>query len=191
MLMTLVQTTPPALEPISLAEAKLHLRLDTTAEDLLVAAQIMAARQHLEASLQVALLQQSHALFLDAWPKDGAAIALPLTPVTQIVAIRTYAPDGTPLTHSLAHFELARGTPPRVARTVGYDASTPLRRLNGIEIEFTSGFGASPADVPQPLRQALLHLVAHLFENRGTQSEDMPLSRVESLIAPWRRPRVL
>jgi len=36
----------------------------------------------------------------------------------------------------------------------------------GVAIEFTAGFGHTAADVPAPIRQALLLLIAHWFENR-------------------------
>ncbi len=65
--------------------------------------------------------------------------------------------------------------------------------VSGIEIEVRVGFGAEAADVPPPLRQAVLLLVAHWFENRGDTTGErisaMP-GDVTALTAPWRRARL-
>ena len=50
----------------------------------------------------------------------------------------------------------------------------------------TAGFGATAAAVPEDLRTALLHLVAQLYENRGTGVEpELPLT-VAAAIARYR-----
>jgi uncharacterized phiE125 gp8 family phage protein len=189
--MTLIQTTPPALEPVSLAEAKAHLRLDTTADDLLVAGLITAARQHIEKSMQIALISQSLSLFLDAWPALQNPIALPKAPILQLLAVRTFARDDTPTSLRLSEFEVDRGPPPRIAMRSSATPSSALRRLNAIEIAFTAGFGTSPNDVPQPIRHALLHLMAHLYEHRGLPSADAAAPVTEALLTPWRRSRLI
>ena len=74
--MALVPVGGPAVEPVSLAEAKAHLRVTSTSEDLLIASLITAARVHLEVMLSCAFITQSWSWFLDDWPKryrlDGA-----------------------------------------------------------------------------------------------------------------------
>jgi uncharacterized phiE125 gp8 family phage protein len=189
--MTLIQTTPPTLEFVSLAEAKAHLRLDTTADDLLVAALITAARQHIEKFLQIALISQSWSLFLDAWPDASAPITLPIGPVIQLTAVRTFAPDDTPTFHTISGFELDRGPPPRIALRNRSVLTSTRRRLNSIEIAFTAGFGASPSDVPQSIRQAVLHLTTQLYEHRGFSADEAQMSAIEPLLAPWRTQRLI
>ncbi len=189
--MTLIQTTPPAIEPVSLAEAKAHLRLDTTAEDLLVATVITAARQHIEKALQISLISQSLSFFIDGWANSAAPVVLPVAPLIQFVSVRTFAPDDTPTSLSTAGFDVDRGPPPRIAMRSSMALPTALRRLNAIEIAFTAGFGPSASDVPQPIRQALLHLVAHLYENRGLSPDETAMPAVDILLAPWRRPRLV
>ena len=78
--MSLVLTTPPAVEPVSLAQAKLRLRLDGDAEDALVASLITAARMTVERKAGLALVEQGWTLTFDAWPR-GREIAIPLAPV--------------------------------------------------------------------------------------------------------------
>ena len=62
----------PAGEPVSLAEAKAFLRLDSDAEDGLLATLIAAARLHIESVSGKALLRQTWRLVLDDWPAEGA-----------------------------------------------------------------------------------------------------------------------
>ena len=46
--MSLTLVSPPAAEPVTLAEAKSHLKLDTSDEDTLIASLITAARARAE-----------------------------------------------------------------------------------------------------------------------------------------------
>ena len=66
--MPLILTAGPSVEPISLAEAKAHCRVDADAEDTLIASLILAARLHIERCLDLALISQSWSLYLDRWP---------------------------------------------------------------------------------------------------------------------------
>ncbi|PZN51615.1 MAG: hypothetical protein DIU65_11005, partial [Proteobacteria bacterium] len=57
--MTLFRTVEPAAEPVTLAEVKVHLRIDGTTEDELVAGLVRAARQEVERATGMALIEQS------------------------------------------------------------------------------------------------------------------------------------
>ncbi len=50
-----------------------------------------------------------------------------------------------------------------------------------IQVDFRCGYGENPQDIPQPLKQAILNLVMHFYENRDAQ-----LSRTFSLPYPIR-----
>jgi uncharacterized phiE125 gp8 family phage protein len=191
--MALVLTSGPALEPVTVAEAKAHLRIDGTAEDLLIGSLILTSRLHIEAALGLALITQSWTVVLDQWPQY-AEVALPLRPVQTIVDVRVLAADGTPetLLPSSYLFE-GRGVPPRLVRT-GDAWPKPGRAAAGIEIQLTAGFGAMPSDVPQTIRQALLLLVAHWYEHRdpieiGLQGTGIPRA-VSDLLSSHRVPRL-
>ena len=192
--MSLVMTSGPALEPVSLAEAKVHLRVDGTAEDSLIQSLIITSRLHIEAALGLALITQSWSYFLDRWPKSGR-IALPLRPVAAIGTVRVYNSDGAAATLAPDHFLLdGYGLPPRLVPVAGLSTPEPGRLANGIEIALTAGFGPSPADVPATIRHALLLLVAHWYEHRepveiGAGINAVP-AMVSDLLAPYRRRRL-
>lgn len=192
--MALVLTSPPAVEPVSLSEAKAHLRVDGTDEDALITALILAARRHVETWLARALITQSWRLVLDAWP-DLSTVDLPLSPLQSVEAVETYDADdvATPLAAS-AYFVDTLSDPPRLVRISADAWPTPGRPANGVEIRFTAGYGAAASNVPQPLRQALHLLIAHWFERREPVPADgmgtsVPFS-VASLLAPYRRVRL-
>ena len=88
--MALVYRSGPAVEPLSLSEAKAHLRLETTADDALVTSLIITSRLHIEAALGLALTSQDWTLVLDAWPATGV-VNIPMRPVTAVTAVRVRA----------------------------------------------------------------------------------------------------
>jgi hypothetical protein len=215
--MATVQTSAPAVEPLTLADVKAHLRIDTSDEDALLQSLIMTSRLHVEVALGLVLITQTWSCFYDRWPQGqfttgnslqtvgggftlaerhgginaaADAITLPLSPVRSLDAIRVYADDGTFVSVPAAGFAVdlvSRRS--RVVRRSGTPMPEPGRRLNGIEIAITAGFGATPADVPAPIRQALLLLVAHWYEHRDPGEIGKPEARVpdvvSSLLAPY------
>ncbi len=84
--MALIMNVGPVVEPVSLDEAKAHLRIDGGAEDALIISLILTSRLHIEAALGLALITQSWTLKRDAWPK-GESVGLMLRPVQNIVAV--------------------------------------------------------------------------------------------------------
>ncbi len=192
--MSLVMTSGPAVEPVSLAEAKAHLRVDSTAEDALIQSLVVTSRLHIEAALGLALIAQSWSYFLDRWPKTGRVL-LPLSPVGAITAIRVWSANGASQSLDTAGFYLdGSGLPPRLVTLADTARPYPGRPVNGIEIALTAGFGVQPGDVPAPIRHALLLLVAHWYENRepveiGGSSNAIP-AMVSELLAPYRRRRL-
>ncbi|MGG2476239.1 head-tail connector protein, partial [Rhizobium sp. BR5] len=72
--MTYALIHPPQVEPLTLAEVKAHLRLDTAEEDALLAALIRTAREHLERTTGLCLIRQTWRLYLDRWPPNGVIL---------------------------------------------------------------------------------------------------------------------
>jgi uncharacterized phiE125 gp8 family phage protein len=185
--------TPPAVEPLDLAEVKTHLRIGHSAEDDLIAALIQAARLHLECAYGLALIAQGWMLRLDRWP-SCPAIDLPVWPVSAIETVRVLGEEGDAFLIDAAHYTLEASTrPARLLRRPGRSWPNPGMPRGGIEIAITAGYGASSGDVPQPIRQALRHLVAFLYENRdGSETSGLGAepSIVASLLSPYRLHRL-
>lgn len=162
--MTAIVTTPPADEPVTLEEARAQLRLTGEAEDSLLGRLIAAARAQVERATHRALVTQGWRLYLDAWP-PGRIVRLPVAPVASVEAVTVYDGDGVPVALDPQAYRLdGASEPPRLKVTAGAPAG--ISGFNGIEIDFIAGYGAGAADVPQPLRHAVLMLAAHWFEHR-------------------------
>jgi uncharacterized phiE125 gp8 family phage protein len=189
--MALVPTSLPATEPVSLAEAKLHLRVDHGDEDILILSLISAARLHLEHVLGRAFITQGWLYLTDDWP-PGHTLNLPLAPVQSIVSVKVYDSDDTATVLSPSTYLLdGLSVPPRLVRRAANAWPRPGRIANGVEVSFVCGHGSLAAEVPAPLRQAVLLLVAHWYEHRqpveiGNAAEIIP-AMVHDLVAPYRR----
>ncbi len=189
--MTIAELTPPAVEPVTLAEVKAHLRLDTNDEDTLLAALIRTAREHLEAEAGLCLIVRPLRLYLDDWP-EGKVIQIARGPVQTVEAITVYDEAGAPVDVAAAGYVLDGAARP--ARLILPERPVTARAMNGIEIDFSAGFGESGADVPDTLKRALLLHVAAMYELRGVLSlEDQPGAvpqGYERLGAPYRLRRL-
>jgi len=188
--MALVLTSAPSVEPISLADAKAHLRIDADDEDALLTSLIATARTHLERTLGLALITQGWSYYLDHWPRSGT-VALPVRPVQAVNAVKVHDAIGGVTTLDESAYAVDALSQP--GRLVVMAALPPVatRQLNAFEIDFTAGYGDEAEDVPAPIRQALLLLVAHWFERREPVSfnegaAEVPMS-VAALLMPYRR----
>ena len=179
--MPLTLDTPPAIEPVTLAEAKAHLKVDVGDDDALITALISAARARAEWHTGRAMITQAWTLWLDAWPD---VIELPLPPLQAVTALTTYGrDDAAHVLDGASYFvDTASG---RVTLNYGRCPPTDLRRLNAVAVAFTAGYGGAAANVPPPLKEAILELIAFLYENRGEAPAELPLDCL-ALLAPYR-----
>lgn len=177
----------PAAEPVTLAEAKAHLRVEHAADDDIIVALIAGSRIHVEAQARRALITQSWRLTRDVWPDSGFVAVLPV-PLVTLDAARVYRADGTTQAIDTGAFTLdTAAAPARLGFTRGA-LPVPGRANAGIEIDVTCGYGGDGDDVPEPLRQAIRLLVAHWYENRALVSGEVAVlpQTVAALIAPYR-----
>jgi len=181
--------TPPTAEPLSLAEARAHMRVDHFDEDGVIAGLILAARQHIEQETGLALCTQTLRGTLDAFPA-GKPMALPAHPVQSVTAVRYFNEAGSLIEWPAGEWETdLTGIVPRIAPRNGFAWPTPGQKLGAVQVEFVAGYGG-PEVVPQPVMQALRILVAHYYEHRelvvtGTIVNELPMT-VKALIAPYR-----
>ncbi len=182
----------PALEPVTLAEAKAWLRVDVNDEDDLISALITSARLIVESTARRMLLTQTWRLVMDAWP-EGGVVKIPFSPFQALNAVRVYDINNVAQLVAPASYVLTPS--PYGARLVFIGmAPVPGRPFAGIEIDIVLGFGDAAGTVAAPLRRAILILVARWYENRGDGEGEAAFKAlpgaVDALIAPYRRVRV-
>lgn len=187
--MTLFRTVAPAVEPVTLSDAKKTLRLDHDGEDGLIEGLIRAAREEVETSCGLALIEQEWRLAIDRLPPMGRVL-LRRHPVQTVKSVTVFGRDGEASLVDPATYRLdAGGRPVRLHFLV-----SPSHAANGVEIDFSAGFGEAGTDVPDLLKRAMLVLVAHWYEFRASYAAaEQPVSfpaGYDRLIAPWRMRRL-
>lgn len=179
--------TAPAVEPLSLAEAKNFLRVEHDADDAIIASLVSAARNHVEALTRRALIVQTWRLVFDRWP-DGGRITPRIGPLRALTAVRVFGAGGDASAIDPETFvtDVAAG----VIAAPGWSLPPPGRGIAGIELDIEVGFGVAASDVPPTLLQAIRTLVAHWYENRGLiaigQSVAMMPASVNAMISSYR-----
>lgn len=174
-------TTPPASEPITLAVAKAHLRVDFDDDDVLIGALVQAAREYCEDVLGRALMAQTIECVLDSEPSD--VIALPRPPLLSVNSIKFYDESDTATLVDPSEYLVDRTSEPGrvVLNADGEWPSVDLRPANAIVIEFDAGFGDDAEDVPAKYRQAILLLVAHWYTHR----EEVSIGSGQAMPVPF------
>lgn len=194
--MTLQLVTPPAAEPVTLSDAKAFLRVGHDAEDSLILQLIASARLRVEAETGRALISRTYREALDGWDvpggiaDQGRQFRLSMPPLISVMSVTTFAADDMASVWDAANYFVdTTSDPGRIAVRSG-DFPRPRRAVAGIEILFEAGYGASPDDVPEALREAVMRLTADAYLNReGNGERPLPMA-VQSLLAPYRRVRL-
>lgn len=163
--MALQLISPPEIEPISLEEAKLHLKVETDDDDELISGLIRAAREYCETFQNRAYITQTWQLWLDAFP-EVPYIEIPKPPLQAVDSVMYYDRDGE--AHEFSGYLVdTKSQPGRVVLKAGcYWPSLALQLSNGVCITFTAGYGDDAESVPQRIKQAILLVVGSWYEIR-------------------------
>jgi uncharacterized phiE125 gp8 family phage protein len=185
-----VLVAPPKVEPVSLAEAKAHLRVTHNEEDALIGALIASARRVAEARTGLSFITQEWLVFRDGWPEAGV-IDIPLAPVLSVEELAVFGEDDQKAVIEPAHYVVdSASRPARLMLRGSRIWPRPGRRVNGIGIRVRAGYGTLPASVPAALRQSVLMLVAHYYGARGEEAEPgLPVS-LDALLSVFREVRL-
>lgn len=185
-----VLVTAPTSTPITLTEAKAHLRVEDPDNDSLITALIAAAVTYLDGWTGIL----GRCLFTQTWRQDYdelcLSLQLPLVPVASIGSVTYLDAAGASQTVASANYTLLNDElGPYVRFNDAY--SFPAVRSQGPAVSVSYVAGSAAADVPQAIKQAMLLLIAHWYENResvviGAAVSSLPMA-VDALLAPHRR----
>lgn len=202
---SLTLITPPAAEPVLLADAKLHMRVDYTDDDALIPGLITAARELVEQTVGRQLVTATWQVTLDhfptlpnsqfqagnpnaivpqvnyQWPLNPAAwaIHLPNGPVQQVLSVQYYDDTNTLQTMPSNEYQCdSLSEPARLTPVSGGFWPEALWQPDAVRVQYTSGY----ATVPQTLIQAIKMIVAHWYNHReavitepGIKPVDLPM----------------
>ena len=155
--------TPPAIEPVTLDEAKENSRIFTNVQDSLVTRLIAAARMNVEMFLERALIERTLAAYLQQFQE---VIYLRFPPLISVESIKYTDPDGAEQTVDPTVYYVDVWASPGLIRLqkdqlwpeIG-DVYDPIR------IEYKAGYGQNTTDVPEDIRAGLLALITMLYDN--------------------------
>ena len=159
--MPLQQVTAPSEEPISLLEAKLHLRVDFDEDDALITTLIGAARQAAETLTGRQFVTARWKLVLDGFP--GFAVLLPKSPVQSIVGIEYLDTSGVLQTLPADEYTVdAACEPARITPVFGKAWPPCLPQIGAVAVTFDVGYG-SAFDVPDGIKAWIKLRVGSLY----------------------------
>jgi uncharacterized phiE125 gp8 family phage protein len=188
----LALVTPAGTDPVSLTEARTHLRVDSDddTESTYITALISAATQWAQMFLNRQLVTATYDLYLQGWP-DGDHIDMPLPPLQSVASVK-YT-DSAGVEHTMPATDYHVDAASFVGRIVlAYGESWPsetLRTSNPIVVRFTCGYGAASA-VPTSIKHAILLVTGTLYAKRETIEishivQEVPFA-AEALLRPYR-----
>jgi len=173
--------TAPAEEPISIAEAKGHLRETSTGQDALIQGLIIAAREYAETYTRRRFITQTWELLRDCFPAFG--IEMPNAPLLSVVSITYLDTAGqAQVLDQSAYLVDIKTVPGRISPAYGEVWPPTIAQMNAVTIQFTAGYGAAAA-VPQGIKAALQILIQY-FEQRDANAA--LLQAAERVLAPYR-----
>lgn len=183
------RTAAPSETPVSLTEAKAHLRVDSDDENTLISALVQAATDHVDGYGGIL----GRCLVTQTWRQDfdqfSQKLYLPMlaASVTSVVYVDDY---GGSTTVGAANYELLNWHGGSYVRFIDdYPFPSGLAEAAAVRVTFTSGFGAA-ADVPAAIKAAMLLMIGHWYANReainvGNIVSELPLGAM-SLLEPYR-----
>ncbi|MCJ2081379.1 hypothetical protein [Methylobacterium sp. J-090] len=186
--MTPIRVAGPTVEPVSVAEMRAYLRLDSDeggAEDALIGALLAAARAGIEAATRRLLAPGRYRIMLTAWPADGI-VPLPLSPLSAVE--RAGLVDARGAVADLPPGVVRLGPDPFESPALRIDPGAPPLDARAALVEVSAGYGGDALPVPPGLAQAIRLLAAHGFEHRGDTAAPPP--SVAALVESLRRLRL-
>lgn len=193
--MSLRLYSAPTSEPVSLAEAKTHLRVDQDTDDDLILAMIQASREQAQLRIGGAIMRQVWDVLLDSFPAmSDPGIELPMPPVQGITHVKYYDAQSVQQTIDPANYTLDNSNLPGwVLPAYGFDWPYALPIANAIEVRFVTGV-ANTVDVPASIKSWMLLHIGTLYRYREHfvtgQIAALPNGFVDRLLDPHAYTRI-
>lgn len=188
--------TPPAAEPVSLQDAKDHLRVTWSTDDAQITRKLAAARRYCEVVARTTFVDTVFDLVEDSFPFSGGymnrqvrqfygqfsggtgsvapltlalncgGISLPRGPVESVTSITYLDPNGNTVVLDPSQYDVTTGNPGRVAPAFGKVWPVTLPQIGAVRVRFVAGYGPDATTVPENVQEAVLLYLGFLYENR-------------------------
>tara|TARA_R110002167_G_scaffold34895_2_gene111464 strand:- start:2310 stop:2984 length:675 start_codon:yes stop_codon:yes gene_type:complete len=199
--------TAPSVQPVSRIEAREHLRLDDDVDDSQIRSFIKAATDWAENYTGRFFISRTCQMMLDGASQIDAPLSegqstghysrpisnyieIAAAPVTVVSSIKYYADDDTQSVWSTSNYYVDTfSDQAKIVLRSGGTYPTDLRAANGLEINFTAGYGETSSSVPEVIRLAILQYITFLYEHRGDFERfpaPTPPAILRTLLNPYR-----
>ena len=162
--MGLKQTSAPATDPITLTEAKLHLKVENTSDDALITVLMGAATAQAQAFQHRQYVTATWVYTRDDFPADDGDIWLPRPPLIAVSSVSYLNTSGVATAYTTFTSDVAsvRG---RIYPSYSYTWPSVRDIANAVTITYTAGYGAAAA-VPDEIKAAIKLFLGTLYEHR-------------------------
>ena len=183
------RTVAPTDYPVTLDDVKQNCGVEYNEHDVLLQSLIESATSQIEEMLGLYLITQTWTVSIQA--TENNRLLLPLLPVQSVSALNYYDTDDADQTLTVSDFYLYKSDNwAFLEPKTGTSWPATTSRLDALTATVVCGFGNNGASVPANIKQAVLMLVAHWYENRAAKSDiqlyDVPFA-VELIISTARR----
>ena len=182
----------PTEEPLTVADANAHLRVDTYDDEITIEGLITTARIRVEQDTGRALITQTWDFYWDDVP-PSSTLLLPKAPIQSVTSVTSYNDSDVAAVLAATNYRVDTVSEPgRITLTSSGAWPSDVRDTNAFVVRAVCGYGAA-VTVPRPLTQAMLLLIGSLYEQReqvlitqfAGQFIEMPFGYRE-LISPYR-----
>ena len=159
-----VVDTAAAVAILTTAEAKAHLKVDTSADDTLIENLISAATESAQIFTNRFFINTTLNQFGDTW-SDLATLFK--SPVSSVTHVKYYDSDNTQQTLATSVYQKdLEHQPARIGLKPNQSFPSLADRLNAVECQYVVGYGSAASDVPQGIKQAVLLTIGNWYQNR-------------------------
>lgn len=174
--------------PVTVTEAKLYAKIDHDTEDAMIATQLAAAAEIVEAYLCRALFAQTITLNVDGFNASSYGVFLPKhviylarPPIISVTSIAFYDTDNASTVFSSSNYLLDPSLG-RVGLNSGESWQASQRQIRALAVEYEAGYGAV-ADIPAPIKEAIKVVFSNIFYGcQGTALNDL----AKAILNPYR-----
>ena len=187
-----VLVTAPSVKPIGLDEVKKNCNIDHGDDDALIEGLIDAAVSLLDGHAG----ERGQAMINQSWSVSMrqfcASIRLPVGPLVSVTSVQYYnSSDVLTLASASLYGAFTDGLGAYISLKANQTWPSVADREDAVTVTWVAGFGATADKVPAAIRQAMLLLVGHWYQNRETVSVgdavyQLPFA-VDALLGPRRR----
>lgn len=158
-------------EPVAIATAKAHLRVDHDDDNAMIERLIASARSHVEKRTGTKLVSRAIDVKCDGF---GHLAAMADGPISGITSVKYIDTDGVEQTLATTVYEL-RTNGIAAAIVLKYNQSWPAAQMGSqITVRATCGYSTIPPDITH----AMLSIIGHWYENRealGDAASELPM----------------